>query len=72
MNDYDTPEIRCSLWNLSRVTEWEVNSFRDISCLRIQEFMIYEPHREEWIWQSLFPLTVTLTALPNKLEREKW
>ena len=21
MNDYDTPEIRCSLWNLSRVTE---------------------------------------------------
>ena len=22
MNDYDTPEIRCSLRNLSRVTEW--------------------------------------------------
>ena len=22
MNDYDTPEIRCSLRNLSRVTKW--------------------------------------------------
>ena len=22
INDYDTPEIRCSLRNLSRVTEW--------------------------------------------------
>ena len=24
MNDYDTPEIRCSLQNLSRVTEWHL------------------------------------------------
>ena len=24
MNDYDTPEIRCSVRNLSRVTEWDI------------------------------------------------
>ena len=31
MNDYDTPEIRCSVRNLSRVTEWLVHmtSFSD-------------------------------------------
>ena len=34
MNDYDTPEIRCSLRNLSRVTEWGRYINVRVYCLR--------------------------------------
>ena len=52
MNDYDTPEIRCSLRNLSRVTEccpykhdltsWRINNKQDKKIFVLVAFHILE------------------------------
>ena len=42
MNDYDTPEIRCSLRNLSRVTECISRSHEDMTIVSSDWLLIFQ------------------------------